>query len=181
MCRRRRSLFTLARRHRVCRTQEGYLVTWELRRAHADDLDAIMAIETSTFESDAWSPQNMASELASPHAYYLVAERDGVEAYAGLFAPRGSEQADIQTIAVNASARRQGLGRVLMQTMIGEARARGARELFLDVRADNPGAQALYESLGFEQIAVRAGYYQPDNVDALVMRLHILPAETRPA
>lgn len=153
-------------------------MTWELRRAHADDLDAIMGIETSTFENDAWSPQNMAAELASRHTYYLVAERVGVEAYAGLFAPRGSEQADIQTIAVGESARRQGLGRVLMQALIGEARERGARELFLDVRADNPGAQALYTSLGFEQIAERPGYYQPDNVDALVMRLHIPKPQT---
>lgn len=65
-----------------------------------------------------------------------------------------------------------------MRTLIGEARERGARELFLDVRADNPAAQALYTSLGFEQIAERPGYYQPDNVAALVMRLHIPPAET---
>jgi len=155
-------------------------MTWELRRANADDLDAIMAIETSVFENDAWSAENMAAELASQHTYYLVASRVGVEAYAGLFAPRGSQQADIQTIAVGESARRQGLGRVLMQTLIGEARDRGATEMFLDVRADNPGASALYESLGFEPIAVRAGYYQPDNVDAVVMRLHIPKPTTEP-
>ena len=156
-------------------------MSWQLRRANADDLDAIMTIETTVFENDAWSAENMAAELASPHTYYLVASRAGVEAYAGLFAPRGSEQADIQTIAVGESARRQGLGRVLMQTLIGEARERGAREMFLDVRADNPGAQALYDSLGFEPIAVRAGYYQPDNVDAVVMRLHIPAPETETA
>ena len=137
-----------------------------------------MGIETATFNNDAWSPQNMAAELASRHTYYLVAERVGVEAYAGLYAPRGSDQADIQTIAVGESARRQGLGRVLMQALIGEARERGAREVFLDVRADNPGAQALYLSLGFEQIAERPGYYQPDNVDALVMRLRIPRPQT---
>ena len=153
-------------------------MSWELRRAHADDLDAIMGIETATFNNDAWSPQNMAAELASRHTYYLVAERVGVEAYAGLYAPRGSDQADIQTIAVGESARRQGLGRVLMQALIGEARERGAREVFLDVRADNPGAQALYLSLGFEQIAERPGYYQPDNVDALVMHLRIPRPQT---
>ena len=43
---------------------------------------------------------------------------------------------------------------------------------------DNPGAQALYLSLGFEQIAERPGYYQPDNVDALVMRLRIPRPQT---
>ena len=153
-------------------------MTFALRRAGADDLDAIMAIESTTFENDAWSRDMMAAELTSQHTYYLVAERAGVEAYAGLFAPQRSLQADIQTIAVGKSARRQGLGRVLMQSLIGEARERGATEVFLDVRADNPGATALYESLGFEAIAVRPGYYQPDNVDAVVMRLHIPKPET---
>ena len=153
-------------------------MTWKLRRAGELDLDAIMLIESSTFENDAWSREAMASELASQHTYYLVAERAGVEGYAGLFAPQRSLQADVQTIAVGQSARRQGLGRVLMQALITEARERGATEVFLDVRADNPGATALYESLGFEPIAVRPGYYQPDNVDAVVMRLHIKPAET---
>jgi N6-L-threonylcarbamoyladenine synthase/ribosomal-protein-alanine N-acetyltransferase len=43
--------------------------------------------------------------------------------------------------------------------------------VFLEVRADNPGARALYESLGFAEIAVRPDYYQPDGVDAVIMRL----------
>jgi [ribosomal protein S18]-alanine N-acetyltransferase len=41
------------------------------------------------------------------------------------------------------------------------------------VRADNPGARALYESLGFAEIAVRPNYYQPDGVDAVIMRLAV--------
>ena len=153
-------------------------MTFVLRRANADDLTAIMLIESAVFETDAWSAEAMASELKSRHTYYLVAERAGVEGYAGLFAPQGSQQADVQTIAVGESARREGLGRVLMQTLIAEARERGATEVFLDVRADNPGARSLYDSLGFEPIAVRPGYYQPDNVDAVVMRLHIPSPET---
>jgi len=59
----------------------------------------------------------------------------------------------------------------MMQTLIGEARARRAENVFLEVRADNPIAEGLYESLGFERIAVRPHYYQPDNVDAHIMRL----------
>ena len=55
------------------------------------------------------------------------------------------------------------------------------REVFLEVRADNPGAQSLYESLGFEAIAVRPRYYQPDDVDALVQELVLTPPRTAPA
>jgi len=153
-----------------------------LRRATLDDLDAIMALETSTFASDAWSRGTMRDELASPHGYYLIAEGDAgrggvpqhpVAGYAGLLAPVDSGQADIQTIAVAPDARGHGLGRALMMALLAEARARRAAEVFLEVRADNPNARALYDSLGFEQIAVRPRYYQPDGVDAQIMRLEL--------
>jgi N6-L-threonylcarbamoyladenine synthase/ribosomal-protein-alanine N-acetyltransferase len=65
-----------------------------------------------------------------------------------------------------------------MLALIGEARKRGAREVFLEVRADNPGAQQLYRELGFEEIGVRPQYYQPDGVDAVVMRLAVPTPET---
>lgn len=150
-------------------------MTWMLRRAGIDDLDAIMAIETATFANDAWSPELMHAELANEHTYYLVATDAAVEGYAGLLAPVGAGQADIQTIAVVEGARGQGLGRTLMNALLSEARTRGAGEVFLEVRADNPAAQQLYESLGFEQIDLRKKYYQPDGVDAIIMRLQ-LPA-----
>ena len=152
-------------------------MTWQLRRATSADLDAIMAIETSVFGTDAWSRATMHGELASVHGYYLVAfppeDPSRIDAYAGLHAPQREPQADIQTIAVVGAARGRGLGRVLMQQLTAEARERGARELFLEVRADNPTAKALYDSLGFVEIATRPKYYQPDGVDAIVMRLAI--------
>lgn len=143
-----------------------------IRLATPADLEAIMALETSIFVTDAWSPALMRAELASRHSHYLVVEQNGaVVAYAGLRAVQGAADADIQTIAVAPSARRRGLGRALMNDMIAEATRRGAHTLFLEVRADNPTAQTLYDSLGFEAIAVRPHYYQPDGVDAVVMRL----------
>ena len=155
-------------------------MTWQLRRATADDLDAIMAIESSVFAPDDWSRAMMAAELADRNGFYLVAfplaQPARIEGYAGLRAPRRAEQADIQTIAVVPEARRGGLGRVLMGSLIAEARDRGAREVFLEVRADNPGAQALYESLGFERIDLRPRYYQ-GGIDAVIMRLTV-PAPT---
>jgi ribosomal-protein-alanine acetyltransferase len=146
-----------------------------IRAATTDDLDAIMSLETATFDGDAWSVESMRAELASEHGHYLVVDdvERGVIAYAGLLAPRGSGQADIQTIAVSPTERRAGLGRSLMAALIAEARERGATELFLEVRADNPGAESLYRSLGFERLGVRLGYYQPDNVDAIVMKAEL--------
>ncbi|MES2094399.1 MAG: ribosomal protein S18-alanine N-acetyltransferase [Actinomycetota bacterium] len=160
-------------------------MSWQLRVATADDLQRIMEIETGTFGTDAWSSEAMLSDLRNAQCYYVVADRVGfpgeLDGYAGLFAPKGAHEGDIQTIAVAESARRAGLGRALMNALITEARKRGAAEVFLEVRADNPGPKRLYETLGFEQIAVRVGYYQPDNVDAVVMRLTVPEPLTRPA
>jgi ribosomal-protein-alanine N-acetyltransferase len=156
-----------------------------LRGATVGDLSAIMVLESSIFANDAWSSHSMRRELQNPNCVYLVAvagvRADGAESadpdevigYAGLLAPRGSGEADIQTIAVAPEARRSGIGGTLMRTLMHEAVARGAKELFLEVRADNPTAQRLYRELGFEEIGVRARYYQPDDVDALVMRAHL--------
>ena len=149
-------------------------MTWRLRSAGPGDLATIMAIENASFAGDAWQESTMRSELASTSTRYLVAETvdepHEVVAYSGLLAPVGADDADVQTIAVTQAAQRNGIGRALMQRMMTEARDRGAAQMFLEVRADNPTAKALYDSLGFEVLAVREHYYQPDDVAAIVMR-----------
>ncbi len=82
--------------------------------------------------------------------------------------------ADIQTIAIAEASRGRGRGRALLRALLQTARDRGAREVFLEVRADNPTAAALYASEGFVEIARRPRYYQPDDVDAIVMRLDLV-------
>ncbi len=144
------------------------------RSAGLDDLDAIMALEHATFPSDAWSRDMMAAELAAGHTHYVVLhEGDELVAYGGVSAPDGLELADIQTLAVSGSRRRAGLGTALLRALLDTARDRGAREVLLEVRADNPAAQALYAQHGFEAIAVRPRYYQPDDVGAIVMRVEV--------
>lgn len=153
-----------------------------VRRADVRDLEAIMAIERASFPSDAWSREMMTAELDSIFAAYYIAELDGeIVGYAGLRHLDGQTDADVQTIAVTEGARRNGLGRELLRTLMAEARDRKAREMFLDVRDDNPVAQALYESEGFVEIGRRAKYYQPDGVDAIVMRAPLHSAGQREA
>lgn len=166
-------------------------MSWRLRRAGSADLDAVMALEQASFETDAWSRESMAREIDHPFGYYLVgldaegpdpdleADPGALRGYAGLLCPPGSDFADIQTIAVSPAARGGGLGRQLMARLLAEASDRGARSVLLEVRADNPVAHSLYLSLGFTDIARRPQYYQPDGVDAIVMQLE-LPAR-RPA
>jgi len=142
-----------------------------IRTATPGDLGAIMAIETASFPTDAWPENAMAAELVSVHGRYIVEEEDGaIRGYAGLRHLAGGTDSDVQTIAVAEEARGLGLGRALLGELLATAREHGAQEIFLEVRADNPVAQKLYESEGFAEIGRRARYYQPDDVDAVIMK-----------
>ncbi|WP_314452213.1 ribosomal protein S18-alanine N-acetyltransferase [uncultured Microbacterium sp.] len=144
------------------------------RTATVSDLDAIMALENASFPTDAWSAAMMREELASPHGWYVVVEEAGrLVGYAGLRAVRGARDADVQTITISEAARGRGRGRALLRALLDEAVRRGVHDVFLEVRDDNPVAQKLYLSDGFAEVGRRPRYYQPDDVDAIVMQLDL--------
>ncbi|MEO3885983.1 ribosomal protein S18-alanine N-acetyltransferase [Nonomuraea sp. B5E05] len=134
------------------------------------DLPAVMAIEQATFPLDAWSEGMMRGELADmPRTrHYVVALVDSeIVAYAGLAA--AADQADVQTIAVLEKHQGTGIGSAMLTELLAEAQRRGAREIFLEVRADNARAQMVYRHFGFEEIGTRRRYYD-DGTDAIMMR-----------
>lgn len=137
----------------------------------AADLPAVTVLEQELFPEDAWSAEMFASELGTGAAgrYYLVAEQAGqIVGYAGLLVSGG--QADVLTMAVAAPHWGRGIGSALLTALLAEAARRGAAEVFLEVRADNPRAQRLYRRHGFTEAGLRRGYYQPSSTDAIVMR-----------
>jgi len=142
-----------------------------LRRMRWWDIAPVAELERDLFPHDRWTVETFWSELAGvPETrYYLVAEAlDGeIVGYAGLFA--GRDQADVQTIAVRPDHQRTGLGRRLLNSLLDEARRRGCREVFLEVRAENTAAIRLYERTGFEVTGRRRSYYGR-GADAIVMR-----------
>ncbi|MFE7811155.1 ribosomal protein S18-alanine N-acetyltransferase [Streptomyces sp. NPDC057433] len=152
------------------------------------DIERVFQLERELFPEDAWSRGMFWSELAharGPAATrrYVVAEEDGrLVGYAGLTSAGatadGGEDtggatgvADVQTIAVRRDHWGTGLGSRLLTELLRAATAFECAEVLLECRIDNVRAQKLYERFGFETIGVRKGYYQPGNVDALVMRL----------
>ncbi|MFF0010602.1 ribosomal protein S18-alanine N-acetyltransferase [Streptomyces sp. NPDC005374] len=159
-----------------------------LREMRWWDIDPVLELEKDLFPEDAWSRGMFWSELAhsrGPEATrrYVVAEADGrLVGYAGL-ATAGTASdggpddagsgtgADVQTIAVARDHWGTGLGSVLLTELLRAATAFECTEVMLECRIDNLRAQKLYERFGFEAIGFRRGYYQPGNVDALVMRL----------
>jgi ribosomal-protein-alanine acetyltransferase len=149
-------------------------MTYLLSRAVLEDLPEMISWEAALFGTDAWSPEVMVAELSHPASYYLVARPDGddpIVGYAGLRADHRGGDGDIQTVAVAPEHRGRGLGRMLVEALLVEARQRLVSSVFLEVRADNHPARGLYQSLGFYEIDRRAGYYQPDGMDAIVMTL----------
>nr|WP_031155718.1 ribosomal protein S18-alanine N-acetyltransferase [Streptomyces xanthophaeus] len=158
-------------------------VSTVLREMRWWDIEPVLELEHELFPEDAWSAGMFWSELArsrGPHATrrYVVAE-DGagrLVGYAGLAA--AGDIADVQTIAAARDQWGTGLGARLLTDLLRAATAFECAEVLLEVRVDNTRAQKLYERFGFEPIGFRRGYYQPGNVDALVMRLTD-PAQAR--
>lgn len=166
-----------------------------LREMRWWDIEPVLQVERELFPEDAWSRGMFWSELAhargpaATRRYVVAEEGDRLVGYAGLTAagaqpdgdgvsggdgaPDGGAAgvADVQTIAVTRDHWGTGLGSRLLTELLRAATAFECAEVFLECRIDNVRAQKLYERFGFETIGVRKGYYQPGNVDALVMRL----------
>ncbi|RZU43971.1 ribosomal-protein-alanine N-acetyltransferase [Streptomyces sp. BK022] len=150
-------------------------MTAKLREMRWWDIDRVLELEKDLFPEDAWSRGMFWSELAHARGdgatrRYLVAEDDGrLVGYAGLAS--SGDLGDVQTIAVARDQQGTGLGARLLTELLRAATAFECAEVMLECRVDNTRAQKLYERFGFAPIGFRRGYYQPGNVDALVMRL----------
>ena len=142
-----------------------------IRAATADDLAAMMIIERSVFPTSSWTEQQMAEELdrIGESRWYAVADVEGTLAgYVGLYL--SPPDADVQTIAVSPDVHGRGLGHELLAAAIEHAWQVGCTRMFLEVRADNEAALALYRRVGFIRMGRRNRYY-PDGADAITMRL----------
>jgi len=81
------------------------------------------------------------------------------------------DETHIATIAVHPDFRRQGIGAMLLETILCEANSQEMQQVTLEVRAGNIGAKRLYQTYGFEIVGERPRYYKDNNEDALIMTL----------
>ena len=142
-------------------------MTFEIAPATAADLDAIDEIERHSFRSP-WPRATFEGELARAWARLDVLRAGGrVVAFCDswIVAPELS----ILAIATDPDHRGRGLAASLLAHVLAAARAAGCTLATLEVRRGNAPAIALYERAGFRTVHVRAGYYQDDGEDALVM------------
>lgn len=154
-----------------------------LREADWRDIPEMARVEQSAFPHDPWTEAAFWSELARrPRRSYVVAVEQPTAGapggpgsvllgQAGL--DRGTEVADVMTIAVDPAARGRGIGAVLLDALHERALACGAGGVMLEVRADNHAARELYRTRGYELLNTRRAYYRTAGapaVDALVLR-----------
>ena len=149
-----------------------------IRPAQERDLDDVAAIERSVF-NDPWSRRSFADLVDTRQVLFLVAESEagGVVGYAIVLV--SGVESELANLAVTRLVQKQGLGRRLLNEAVAAARERGCGEMFLEVRASNAAAIALYSTAGFEGVGRRVRYYARPIEDAIVMRLG-LRVEPRP-
>jgi len=142
-------------------------------RAMTDaDLDAIMEIEPHIY-SHPWTRGNFADSLKSAHSAWVLLHNEKIIGYALMMMVL--DEAHLLNLSISQPYQKQGLGRLLLEHMIRIAQALNAANMFLEVRASNISAIALYENIGFNEMAVRRGYYPAHHgrEDAILMGLAI--------
>lgn len=158
-------------------------MTVTLRDLTEADLTWVAQREVEIFGAAAWSQALIRDDFRYGGKRYRGALLDRTDA------ERGGEEArdlvayaiygydgdafHLMNLAVVPQARRRGVARALMDDFFAEARAQGAPDAWLEVAVTNDSAIELYRAYGFEDVRIRPRYYQPENVDALVMRARL--------
>jgi [ribosomal protein S18]-alanine N-acetyltransferase len=143
-----------------------------LRPLVPGDLPQLVALESELFGAGAWTRAMLAEELTGPGRWYVGAEVPSSSTLAG-YAGLWFDGDDVQVMTIGVTQAHQGrrIGGLLMVALLDRARELGAGAALLEVRVDNAPALALYEQFGFERLALRKRYYQPEDADAWTMRL----------
>jgi ribosomal-protein-alanine N-acetyltransferase len=136
------------------------------------DLDQVLEIERASFPTP-WTRAAFCYEIEQNKVARCTAMRAwrGIVGYL-CFWEIGHE-IHITNLAVHPEWRRRGVARKLLGAALIEGVSRGVILAFLEVRPSNTRALALYESLGFQVIGRRNGYYFDTGEDALVMEARL--------
>jgi len=145
----------------------------QIRQMTATDLDAVMAVERRAYPFP-WSPAIFTDCLRVGYRSWLFEREQGILGYGVMSVAAG--EAQILNLCVDPPWQGRGLGRRMLERLIEDARRMSADTAFLEVRASNHPAKALYLSCGFNEIGIRRGYYPSagGREDAVVLALSLL-------
>jgi ribosomal-protein-alanine N-acetyltransferase len=145
----------------------------EIRPMQDGDVSAVAAVERASYQFP-WSEGIFRDCVRVGYLCRVVEVSDVIIGHG--IVSTGAGEAHILNVCVRPEFRCRGVGRQLLRYLLERSRALGMAEAFLEVRPSNTTAIRLYQSLGFEQVGVRRGYYQATNgrEDAAVLRLALL-------
>jgi [ribosomal protein S18]-alanine N-acetyltransferase len=134
-----------------------------------EDLDAVMEIERQSFP-EPWTAGLFLHELKVPFSKTVLARTvNGSNPLVGYVCRwLVGDEVHILNLAVHPQWRKQGIGRSLVELVVRDADEHGAGTVTLEVRRENVGAIALYQSFGFTERGVRRNYYGR-GADAIIM------------
>ena len=139
-----------------------------LRPMTEEDVDQVASIELEAFATP-WKAEAFRSLINRDNVVTLVLELSEGEilGYAVLWCVL--EQGELANLAIRETHRGQGLGSRLLDEVLAVARSKAVQSLYLEVRASNHRAAALYAQRGFVEIGRRKGYYDRPREDARVL------------
>ncbi|AVF35960.1 ribosomal protein S18-alanine N-acetyltransferase [Rahnella sikkimica] len=118
-----------------------------------------------------WTEKTLASNQGERYLNFKIMRNDVMAGFA--ITQIVLDEATLFNIAIDPAFQRQGLGRALLEDVIQQIEKKDVFTLWLEVRASNVKAIALYESLGFNEVSVRRNYYPAaqGREDAIMMAL----------
>ena len=139
-------------------------------RLREEMLPSVAELERLCF-AEPWSVRALGLLLTEEAAGVAVRSGDGtVAAYGGIL--WAADEGQILNLAVHPDFRCRGLGAMVLSELLEMAKARGCREVSLEVRVSNRAAIALYERAGFYTAGIRRHFYRNPAEDAAVMLFH---------
>ena len=145
-----------------------------LRPMREHDLTRVAAIEAQAYEFP-WTLGIFADCLRAGYCCWSLTVHERLLGY-GIMAV-ALDEAHILNLCIEPAQQRQGHAQRLLHHLLELAELRYATMVFLEVRPTNLAARALYARNGFQQLAVRRGYYpaNPGREDAWVLGKTLAP------
>jgi len=159
----------------------------KIRKATADDIHAMIELARASVTAAHWTElqyRDLLTPAAAAHRLAVVAEAgwdvsnsaasDNSERLLGFLIARFiTPECELENIVVSPAARRRGVGKQLLKSLLLAAHETNIESVFLEVRESNSAARAFYEQAEFKFDGRRKSYYSNPSEDAILYRLAV--------